>query len=287
MNLEYWFMFPIAVVIATIAMASGVEGATFFTPLFILGLGLPPEVAIGTGLLTETCGFASGLYAYVRQGLIDFHLGKMLLLVSLPAAILGTWVAVAIPAAVLKSLLGVGLMVIAVEFLRSPTQREVSHLNQEIQQHHNPAQERCLTSTSGQTFCYAICHPTEGRLFAGLGGLFMGMVSTGLGQMNGYFLLQRCRVPSPVAVATSVLVVAVTALTASLGHVAQFAQAGGEALQTVLSLIVFTGPGVILGGQLGSRVASRVSQTVLERAMGILFILVGVLLLGEVLIQSR
>ena len=43
MTLQYWYMFPIAILIATIAMASGVGGATFFSPLFILALGLPPE----------------------------------------------------------------------------------------------------------------------------------------------------------------------------------------------------------------------------------------------------
>jgi hypothetical protein len=42
-------MFPVAIIIATTAMASGVGGATFFSPLFMLALGLPPEVAIGTG----------------------------------------------------------------------------------------------------------------------------------------------------------------------------------------------------------------------------------------------
>ena len=46
---DYWFMLPISVVFATVAMASGVEGATFFTPLFILALGLPTDIAIGTG----------------------------------------------------------------------------------------------------------------------------------------------------------------------------------------------------------------------------------------------
>lgn len=53
MTFEFWFMLSIAIVIATTAMASGVEGATFFTPLFILALGLSPEIAIGTGLITE------------------------------------------------------------------------------------------------------------------------------------------------------------------------------------------------------------------------------------------
>jgi len=65
MNLEFWYLLPISIVFATIAMASGVEGATFFTPLFILALGLTPEIAIGTGLITEVFGFGSGHTALV------------------------------------------------------------------------------------------------------------------------------------------------------------------------------------------------------------------------------
>jgi uncharacterized membrane protein YfcA len=38
MTLQYWYMLPVSVLIATIAMASGVGGATFFSPLFILAL---------------------------------------------------------------------------------------------------------------------------------------------------------------------------------------------------------------------------------------------------------
>ena len=79
MSLQYWYILPISILIATMAMASGVGGATFFSPLFILALGLPPEVAIGTGLITEVFGFASGVYAYARKKLINYHLGLALL----------------------------------------------------------------------------------------------------------------------------------------------------------------------------------------------------------------
>jgi len=101
-NLHYWFMFPVGVLIATIAMSSGVGGATFFSPLFILALGISPEVAIGTGLITEVFGFASGVYAYVRRQLIDYKLGVALLMVTIPMALVGTWAAGHIDPEVLK-----------------------------------------------------------------------------------------------------------------------------------------------------------------------------------------
>ena len=285
MTFEFWFMLPIAIMIATIAMASGVEGATFFTPLFILALGLSPEIAIGTGLITEVFGFASGLFAYSRKRLIDYKLGMSLLIVTIPMGLFGTLAAGYIPADILKTILGMGLLAIAVTFMRTPESKEVERLDDAIQEEYGGKNaETCLTTREGQEICYTVCNRTEGRLLAGIGGMFIGMISTGLGELNGYFLLQRCRMPSSVAVATSVFVVAITALVASTGHFIKFAQTGGETLSTVLSLVIFTVPGVIIGGQIGPLVASRISQHTLERGLAILFILVAVLMLGGVIL---
>lgn len=284
MSFHYWYMLPISILIATTAMASGVGGATFFSPLFILALGLSPEVAIGTGLITEVFGFASGLYAYQRKRLIDYRLGVNLLIVTIPMALLGTWVSGRVEPDILKVILGVGLFAVAASFLRAPEHKDVARMDDAINQEYGGEKaETCLVTAEGEQVCYTVCNRNEGRLIAGLGGLFVGMISTGLGELNGYFLLQRCRVPSKVSVATSVFVVALTVLFAATGHLVRFAQTGGDALSTVLSLVVFTVPGVILGGQLGSLVASRISQHTLERGLGVLFILVAALTLGEVI----
>jgi uncharacterized membrane protein YfcA len=140
-----------------------------------------------------------------------------------------------------------------------------------------------LITAEGEEIQYKVCNRTEGMTIAGVGALFMGLISTGLGEMNGYFLLQRCRVPSKVAVATSVFVVAVSALTAASGHLIRFVQTGGESLNTVLRITFFTVPGVILGGQIGSAIASHIPQKVLEIGLGILFIMIAALMLGQVI----
>ena len=285
MSLEYWFMFPVAIAIATVAMASGVEGATFFAPLFILGLRLPPEVAIGTALIAEVFGFASGLFAYVRKRLIDYRLGVTLLMVTIPMAVAGTLASGLISAAALQVILGVGLFIVALSFLRKPRHEDVGHMDAAIRSDFGgPQAETVLVSAEGEEIRYTVCDRTEGGMLAGIGALFMGMVSTGLGEMNGFFLLQRCRVPSKVAVATSVFIVAITALIASTGHFIQFARGGNDVLPTVLSICLFTVPGVIIGGQIGSRVASRIPQRTLEISLAVLFILVAALTLGQVVL---
>jgi len=278
-------MFPVSAVIATIAMASGVGGATFFVPVFILALRLPPEVAIGTGLITEVFGFASGLFAYMRRKLIDYRLGMALLMVTLPLALAGSWLAGWVDQNILKVILGLGLFAVALSFLRSPNHEEVGRLDEAIEVDFGKTGKTTLVAADGEKLTYTVCNRTEGRITAGLGGLFVGLISTGLGELNGYFLLQRCRVPSKISVATSVFIVAATALVASAGHLVRFVQSESDVMTTVLSLVVFTVPGVIVGAQIGPLVADRIPQRALELLLGILFILIAVLTVGEVVIR--
>jgi len=64
-----------------------------------------------------------------------------------------------------------------------------------------------------------------------------------------------------------------------------FVRLGGETLATVLSIVMFTVPGVIIGAQLGARVSRLIPQRLLIRGMGLLFVIVGVLTLGESLLR--
>lgn len=280
MSLEFWYMLPIGIVIATIAMASGVGGATFFSPLFILGLGLSPELAVGSGLVVEVFGFGSGLYAYVRRKLIDYRVGGMLLSATIPMAIVGTVIAHYANADILKIILGMGLFAVAVSFLRAPDE-DVQNALDEMAHEDPETAETCLVTAEDEEICYTVCNTTEGRFISGIGGLFVGMVSSGLGELNGYFLLQRCRVPSSVSVATSVFVVAITALIASVGHAVQVAQEGLAGLTTMGNLLLFTVPGVVIGAQLGPEVAKRVPDRTMEIFLGLLFTITAGLLLVE------
>lgn len=63
---QYWFMFPISICIATCALTSGIGGAALFAPLFLIlfpVMGLPkilPTGAVAIAIMIETFGFSSG-----------------------------------------------------------------------------------------------------------------------------------------------------------------------------------------------------------------------------------
>ncbi len=278
LTFEYWFLFPISVIIATIAMATGIGGAVFFSPIFLLWLKLEPTVAIGTALLTELFGFGSGLFAYWKAKLIDFKLGREMLMLSIPAAVVGAFIGDYFPPDVLKAIFATGIIFVGIQIFTSWRQEQKEKLNKEIaddsQTHHASA----LTDASGHTYRYTVCNRSIGAIFSMVGGAFLGMISVGLAELMEYQLVAKCRVPSPVAVATSIFVVVITVLVASVSHFIGFAQAGSEAISQALSIALFTAPGVLIGGQIGPKVQSKVDPDKMKAAISILFLAVGLLM---------
>ena len=282
MDPTYWYLFPVAILIAATANGAGVGGATFFSPLFILGLRLEPTVAIGTALITEVFGFASGVIGHARAGTIDWRVVRMLSAVAVPAAVAGSLLAGQAPDTALKLVLGAGLIAIALVFVRHhdpDTEDAAIALGIDVVA---PSIQRRLVASDDRVYEYQLCRPGEGRAFAGVGGLLVGLISTGLGEANSYALVKRCRIPTRVAVAVSVTVVAVTALAASVTHFIEFATGDETPFDQIISIITFTIPGVIIGGQLGPLVVARIPEQRLVRTLGWLFLIVAALTLAEV-----
>ena len=286
MDLTYWYLFPISIGIGFLANGAGIGGATFFTPLFILALGLEPQVAVGVALITEVFGFASGVSAHARARTIDWKVARMLAVVSVPAAVVGSLVAGYLPAELLKVLLGLGLLAIAAIFIRHHDVAEHEAAIAAGEGMVQPSTQRRIVTKDGETIDYELCRHNEGRWFAGVGGASVGLISTGLGELNNYALVIRCRIPTRVTVATSAAVVAVTALAASVTHFAGFVQDGGDTLGVVFSIVIFTVPGVIIGGQLAPRLSQRVKGEDLVHFLGWLFLAIGLLTLAEVVLAG-
>ncbi|MGF1734884.1 sulfite exporter TauE/SafE family protein [Photobacterium satsumensis] len=275
LSFEFWYLLPIATVISTIAMSSGIGGAVFFSPLFMLALNLDPKIAIGAALATELAGFSSGLLAYYKAKLIDFKLAKNLLMFSIPAAIVGSQYASLIPPMVLKAIFAVGLLFIGTQ-LFSAWRKEEREKNEKItKDEFSQTYESELIDSEGKVYRYTVCNPAIGKTFSAIGGAFVGMISVGLAELQEYHLVARCRVPTPVAVATSIFVVVLTVLTASVGHFIEFAHHGGDSLNQVVNIILFTVPGVIVGGQIGPKLQKLIPEDVMKVSISIAFLIIG------------
>lgn len=272
MDPSLWWLFPVAIGIAAVANGAGIGGATFFSPLFVIGLSLEPATAIGAALGTEVFGFASGVAAHARAKAIDWRMVTLLASASVPAAVVGSLLAGSAPETLLKALLAGGLAAIAVVFIRhhDPLEEDAA-----IAAGHgviDPVYSKRIVLADDTTYAYQVCRPGEGRIGAGIGGLFVGLISTGLGEANSFTLVKRCRVPSRIAVAVSVTTVAITALAASVTHAIDFLSRPDADTAEITSILFFTVPGVLIGGQLGPRVVGRLPEQTLIRTLGWLFL---------------
>jgi len=278
LSLEYWYLFPVSIVIATVAMASGVGGGVFFSPLFILVLKLEPSIAVATALVTQLFGFSSALFAYIRRELVDFRVGKSLLIFSLPGAVIGSASANVVPANTLKGLFAVGMFFIGWQLFHS-YRRDTQSRHTRDESHSDEKLESVLVDRMGREYRYTICHTSQGRMLAGLGGALLGMISVGLAELQMYHLMGRCNVPSAVAVATTIFVVVITLFVASSGYLFFFASAEQETLIQIIRIVAFTVPGVLIGGQLGPMVQACIKPDAAKAGIAALVVAVGVLML--------
>ena len=261
-------------------MLSGIGGAALFTPIFVLVFPLlGPEyvlestvAAIAVALITQTFGFASGFVGYYRRRLIDYTLAWRMTLIAVPVAVFGVWSANHLPDNVLLTSYALLVLILAWSLWRSKTE---SRSSTSIPAEHR----RVIVDSRGERYEYDDPNLSPANVaLTGLGAFMTGLVSVGIGEVT-ISQLNHKAVPIAVAAATSVLVVSVTVLFASSTHILQLVQTGGWAA-IPWNLLVWDVPGVLIGGQIGPRLQGLIPQQTMRRAIGILFVLLAIAMLG-------
>lgn len=302
----YWFMFPVCVLIASIAMFSGISGAAMLFPVIVIGFplfGVPPLTtveAVGVSMFLETSGFGTGVYGYVRKGLVDLVTVRKLVAATVPLAVLGALVARQAPEQLLRLGYGVGMLALAA-LLWSGGNDEQEQAPRADADTPDPdlsspggdgstqtrTETRQITAATGKTYRYEPTGLGLQRVFSASGAFVAGMISTGVGEATLPGLVRRSAFPVAVAAATSTVVVAATVLAASVAHGALLAREGGFGA-IPWNLLVWAVPGAVLGALLGTRLQGRVDESLARRLFGALFAAIGVtFLLASALFASR
>lgn len=276
----YWFMFPIAILIACIAMLCGIGGAAIFTPVFLLLFPLlgdeylleDPLTAITAALLTTSFGFASGFVGYFRKGLIDYSLSISFLRLALPFALLGVFAVRLFSGEMVILFYGLLMLMISAFILfEEKWMRSEKKVSKE--------KGRSLTDKAGNTYSYPFYMAHAGM--TSMGAFLTGLVSVGIGEMVMPQLLKRGNIPFQVAAATSVLIVICTVMSAAIAHVLLMVNEGGM-LSVPWHLVVYTVPGVIIGGQIGPALQGKFNQQKMEKGISLVFLLIGIAMIVSV-----
>ena len=281
-------MLPACVGIVSLAMMLGIDGTAILTPVVILVFPLfsvpsiSPAQAVTAALFTEFFGFLSGVVGYRREGLIDYRGGIRLSLYAIPTIAVASLLAQFSPALALKLVFGV-LMSGLSAYLLLTSKSTVRNARlgapppsaDGFPRVRESPVETVMRARNGREYRYRACDRRRGELVCVVGSAFEGMISVGLGELVMPDLIRRCKIPVSVSAATSVFVMTVAVLAGAATGMASLAvRGGGGAIPW--NLLLFTVPGAVIGGQVGSKAQGVLSSLTMERLIVAIFAVIGV-----------
>lgn len=243
---EIWLALPTGIGIATVASAVGIGGGILWMPFLIIMLRLQPETAVLTSLIIQSVGMGSGAAAYRRQNRIDFRLAGLLLLITAPGIAVGAYVTSIVSPGHLELTLGLLTLTTAFLFVSSN------------QQYHDVGHDR---AQGRQVKPYLS--------FIAFLSVISGMLSISIGEWLIPIMRSKMALRMSAAVATSIATIFGTCLLGTASHVFL----GNQPHWQIVSWAV---PGVLIGGQIGPRLAERINERKLKDIFIFLLTLIGI-----------
>ncbi len=244
MNLEYWYMFPISIVIAIICNSSGFSGGVLFQPIYNLFLNIPIQNAVATGIATETAGMTSGTIRYLWYNMTELRIGVTMILLTIPGVVIGNHALMIVNENLIKLVLGIVILGIASLQLFSAFKKYYGT------KENIPVED---------IYSYMWIPP--------IGGFFSATTGTGICELAQPVLEKGLNVKTKRANATAILVEAtadwvITILNLQAGFI-------------MIEILIFTVPGVIIGGQIGPYVSKYMPERTVKTIFGIGVIIIG------------
>jgi uncharacterized protein len=240
--------------VGTYGSMVGVGGGFLTVPLLLL-LGNPARVAAGTSLVVVLANSISSTISYLRQQRVDVKSGLIFSAAGIPGAFLGAYVDQHLPHHVFTLLFGLLLVAVAVRaFLARgvPEPQPAENMPPASAWHH----ERDFVDALG------VRHTYRFSIWGGVAvsvatGFIASMFGIGGGVVQVPAMVYLFGFPAHIAVATSQLIIAITAASGTAGH----AYYGDIAWRPAIFLAI----GAVGGAQLGARLASRMHPGPLMR----------------------
>ena len=207
--------------IGVLAVFSGIGGGVLFVPLVSALFPFHLDFIRGTGLLIALAGALAASPVLLRQGLADLRLGMPTALAASSCAIIGAYLGLALPVAVVQLSLGALILGVAgVTFMSRnmlyPVVREQDALG------HALAMHGAFTETSTGRVVEWKTHRTGAglMLFCGI-GIVAGMFGLGAGWANVPVLNLVMGAPFKLAVGTSTFILSLTDTSAAWVYIRQ------------------------------------------------------------------
>jgi uncharacterized membrane protein YfcA len=244
--IEYWYVLPVAILISTAVSSVGIGGGVLLMPFFLIVIKLSPEIAVITSLMIQTAGMGSASVTCIRQHRVDFKLAQLILLIALPGIIGGAYLASFLESDKMQLVLGVLVMTTAFLFVFSE------------QKYDDLGQAKVDMS---KIYRHAwIAFPAS---------IASGMLSTSLSEWLIPVMRSKLSLSMSSAIGTCLFLAFCVSCIGTLSHLVM----GGYPNYSIVSWAI---PGVLIGGQIGSRITKKINERLLKETFIFLLTLVGI-----------
>ncbi len=242
----FWLAFPAGICIASMVTIVGFGGGILWMPFLLMALRIDPASALLTSLVIQTAGTASGSFAYVRNKKADIRLALLLLAIGVPGLAIGACIGHRLALSHMGLIIGVTSLGTALLFVSS---------------NHKYGEEGNDRVELGKAWRHS--------WIAGIMSVMCGMLTINIGEWLVPVMQRKMHLKMSNSVATCVLI---TCGMSVLGAAAHFLMASKPNFSAILWAI----PGVLIGGQLGPLLVTKIDERQLKEVFIFLLTLIGV-----------
>ena len=230
---------------------AGMSAAAVISPMPIIFWGMPAYQAMGIAPSSDVLASLVSAYTYRKSGNLDIRNGLIMMASVLAFTLLGSYVSSLVSNQTMGGFSTCMTLLAGVKFIVKPV----------------------MTTKEGMGDVLKRKRAVQAVVWGALVGFICGFVGAGGGIMMLLVLTSVLGYELKTAVGTSVFIMTFTALTGAVSH---FAIDGLPDPSTLALCVVFT----LLWARIAARFANRVGPAVLNRATGVILVLLGAVILA-------
>ena len=230
---------------------AGMSAAAVITPMLVTFLKIPAYEAVGIALASDVLASAVSAYTYGKNKNLDVRNGIVMMVSVLVFTMVGSWVSSNVPSGTMGNFSVFMTFLLGVKFIVKPV----------------------MTTKESMQAVSKKKRLVQSVVFGCIIGFICGFIGAGGGMMMLLILTSVLGYELKTAVGTSVFIMAFTALTGAVSH---FAIGGVDHVSVMILCIVFT----LLWARIAARFANKSTPKTLNRATGIVLVVLGAVIIG-------
>ncbi len=234
---------------------AGMSAAAAISPILITFLGMPAYEAVGIALASDVLASGVSAYTYGKNKNLDIKNGIVMMISVLCFTAVGSYISSLVPNTAMGNFSVFMTMLLGIKFIVKPV----------------------MTTKENMNRIDAKSQVTRSILCGMLIGFICGFIGAGGGMMMLLVLTSVLGYELKTAVGTSVFVMTFTAFTGAVSH---FAFGGTPDAWCLVFCVIST----LLWARIAAKIANKSDAAVLNRTVGIVLLILGVVVLGVSLI---